>query len=213
MEQTVNQSIGIKHKLISTLLFAKQILLNPAVLFRNMERQGGFTEPLIFMASIGFIAGLLKIFVTFVYMANGAIVTLTSALLAVVITPLSVICLGYISAFLLATLMRQLGCDGQVETAFRVVSYLCVISPLSVVLSPIPLVGNILVLGILTYLIIPAAIEVYQLNSNTAWMIFGIGLTVIAIAALGSEYMTRKSSPTIATTEHTMTAPLQTTNH
>lgn len=213
MEHAQSHTTGIRQQIVSTLLIAKQILLNPTSLFRNMEHRGGFTAPLLFMLSVGFISGLFKVFVTFVHMANGAKVSLFSALSALVITPLSVVCFGYICAFILAIIMRQLGCDGEVETAFRVVSYLSVISPIAIILSPIPYVGNLLILGILTYLIVAAVIEVYQLSSNTAWLVFGLGLTVIALAALGSEFITRNHSPSTTVIEQSATTSLPIVNH
>lgn len=185
---------GIKQKLINTLLFGKQILLNPATVFRNMSRQGGFTEPLIFIATMGLITGVVKILVTFYYMANGASVSLLTALSAIIITPITLIVFSYIGAFLLSIIMKFLDCDSNVETAFRVAAYLTIISPIAVFILPIPYIGNLVILGILSYLMVAAAIEVYQLNSNTARMFFGLGIAIIALFAIGSEYWTQHST-------------------
>jgi hypothetical protein len=194
MDDTCCSGGSIKQKFINTVLFGKQILLNPATVFRNMQRQGGYTDPLLFMATIGFIAGALKVLVTFYFMANGAKVALTSALAALVIMPIIVIGLGYLGAFLLSVIMHFIGGDDNIELALRVTSYLSIITPIAVVVLPIPYFGNLLVFGILTYLLVTAGIEVYLLSSKTAWLVFGLGLGVLALLSLGSQIVTRHSA-------------------
>ncbi len=185
---------GIKQKLINTLLFGKQILLDPATVFRNMPRQGGYSDPLLFMVCVGFIAGVLKVLVTFYFMTNGAQVTLLSALAALIIMPIIVVALGYIGAFLLSMTMHFVGGDDNLELAVRVISYLSIVSPIAVVVLPIPYVGNLLIFGVLAYLLVTAGIEVYQLSGNTAWLVFGISIGALALLALGSEIVTRHSA-------------------
>jgi hypothetical protein len=196
MEETECNSTGIKQKIISTLLFGKQLLLNPAKTFRNMPREGGFSEPLITLATIGFISGILKVFVNFCFMANGARIGLFTALSALIIMPIIVIGLGYLGAFLLSMLMRLVGSEDNLELALRVTAYLAIISPVAVVILPIPYAGNLVLFAILAYLLVAAGIEVYQLNSNTAWLLFGLGVGLLALLSLGSEITTRLPAPT-----------------
>lgn len=200
MENTSCSCTGLKQKLINTVLFGKQILLDPAKVFRNMPRQGGFSDPLLFMACVGLIAGVLKILVTFYFMANGAQVTLLGALSPIVTMPITVIALGYIGAFLLSVIMRITGCDDDLELALRVTSYLSIIAPIAIVVLPIPYVGNLLVFGILAYLLVAAGIEVYQLSGNNAWLVFGLSIGVLALLSLGSEIVTRHAEKTAAPT-------------
>ena len=195
MEETECNSTGIKQKTIATLLLGKQILLNPAKTFRNMPREGGFSEPLMTLATIGFIAGVLKVLVTFCFMANGAKIGLFTALSALIFMPIIVIGLGYLGAFLLSILMRLVGSEDHLELALRVTAYLAIISPIAVVILPIPYAGNLILFGILAYLLVAAGIEVYQLNSNTAWLLFGLGVGLLALVSLGSEITTRHSAP------------------
>ncbi|OQY19597.1 MAG: hypothetical protein B6I36_03720 [Desulfobacteraceae bacterium 4572_35.1] len=195
MDNTTCKCGNIKQKLIDTILFGKQILLNPTTIFRNMERQGGYTDPLLFMTTIGLIAGILRVLVTFCYMANGVKIGLFSALSAIIVMPIIVVVIGYIGAFLLSVIMRVIGGDDNLETALRVTSYLAIISPIAVIVLPIPYVGNLLIFGILTYLLVAAAIEVYQLSSNTAWLVFGISIGSLALLSLGSEIVTRHTTP------------------
>lgn len=193
MDDTCCSSRGIKKKIINTLLFGKQILLDPATVFRNMQRQGGYSEPLLFMTTIGLIAGVLKVLVTFYFMANGAKIALFSALAALLIMPIIVIALGYLGAFLLALIMHFIGCDDNLELAVRVTSYLSIIAPIAVIVLPIPYFGNLLIFGILAYLLVTAGIEVYQLSGNTAWLVFGISIGALALLSLGSQIVTRNT--------------------
>lgn len=194
MKETCCNGTGMKQKLVNTLLFGKQILLDPATVFRNMPRQGGYSEPLLFMASIGLVSGILKVLVTFYFMANGAKIGLLSALSALIIMPILVIALGYIGAFLLSLIMHVVGCDENLELAVRVTSYLSIISPIAVVVLPLPYFGNLLIFGILTYLLVTAGIEVYQLSGNTAWLVFGLSIGALALLSLGSEIVTRHAA-------------------
>jgi hypothetical protein len=187
MDQAQNQQAGLKQNVLETLRFIQQVLLDPASQFRHMPRQGGFIEPLISIATIGLLAGVLRILVTFYYMSQGASVSLFTALFAIVTTPLTVVIFCYIGAFLLSIIMRYLGADSSLEVAFRVTGYLAVISPIAVVAATIPYLGNLLILGLLTYLLVMAAIEVYQLNSNTAWMVFGIAFAILAVLSISAE--------------------------
>lgn len=196
MSQAQCSTGNLQQKLISALQFGLQILRDPATTFRNMSRHGGFIDPLLFMLAAGFIAGLLKVFVTFYYMANGASVTLFTALSSLVIVPISVVSFGYISAFLLSIVMKYLGCDSRLEISFRVCAYLSAISPLAVIALAIPYFGNILILGIFAFLLVTAAVEVYQLNSSTATMVFGISFAVLAVIATTAEYRSRTQHPT-----------------
>ncbi|MCD6525414.1 MAG: YIP1 family protein [Desulfuromonas sp.] len=190
---------SLQQKLVDSVKFALQLIREPATTFRNMARHGGFIEPLLFMATVGLIAGIFKVLVTFYYMANGASVPLLTALSSVIIVPITVITYGYIGAFLLSIIMKYLGCDSNLETAFRVCAYLSVISPIAVIALAIPYVGNFLILGILAYLLVTAAVEVYQLNSNTAAMVFGIGFAVLALLAGVTEYRNRdQATPSMA---------------
>ena len=203
MEEAGCICTGMKQKLIEALLFIKQILTDPTTVFSKMARQGGFTEPVLFMATIGVIAGIVKIIVTFFFMANGAKVGLLTALSSIVIMPITIIAVGYIGAFLLSIIMRLMGKDDTLEIAFRVVAYLSAISPLAVLLLPIPYLGSLVIMAVLFYLLKAAGTQVYELSDKMAGLIFGIGIGGLALFALGSELLVQHtaSHPTQVQTE------------
>ena len=188
MAQAVCECGSFQQKIRETLYFIKEVLLDPAAQFRNMPRQGGYVEPLIAVAGLGLIAGVLRVLVTFYYMINGAEVGLLTALSSIITTPIVVVALCYLSAFLLSVVMKLLGADSSLELAFRVTSYLAVISPIAVIVAAVPYFGSVVILAILAYLLVMAAIEVYQLNSNTAWMVFGIGFAALALLSVVSDF-------------------------
>nr|WP_320114655.1 YIP1 family protein [uncultured Desulfuromonas sp.] len=197
MTQATCECGTLRQKTLETLLFIKEVLLNPANQFRNMPRQGGFIEPLIAIAALGLLAGILRVLVTFYYMVNGAEVGLFTALSSIITTPITVVAFCYIGAFLLSVAMKLLGADSSLETAFRVTSYLAIVSPAAVILTAIPYIGNIVVLAVLAYLLVIAAIEVYQLKSNTAWMVFGIGFAALALLSVVSDYRRQPQPDTV----------------
>jgi len=188
MTQAVCECGTLRQKTLETLRFIKQVLLDPATQFRHMPRQGGFIEPLIAITALGLLAGVVRVLVTFYYMVNGAEVGLFTALSSIITTPITVVAFCYIGAFLLSVIMKLVGADPSLEIAFRVTSYLAIVSPAAVILAAIPYVGNIVVLAILAYLLVIAAVEVYQLNSNTAWKVFGIGAVALVLLSVVSDY-------------------------
>ena len=183
---------GFSGMLRATLDFIRQMLLAPAAQLRDMEKSGGFTEPVLLIVRLGLLAGVVRIFVTFYHMANGASVGLLRALSAVLFVPVSLLAISYIAAFLLWLVMRLLGRDSDLETAFRVVAHLCALAPVAVLALAIPYLGNLLLFAALAYLLVIAAIEVYQLGSNTAWAVFGVGCALLALFAVAAEYRARQ---------------------
>ncbi|NCC35675.1 MAG: YIP1 family protein, partial [Chloroflexia bacterium] len=133
---------GFSGMLRATLDFIRQMLLAPAAQLRDMEKSGGFTEPVLLIVRLGLLAGVVRIFVTFYHMANGASVGLLRALSAVLFVPVSLLAISYIASFLLWLVMRLLGRDSDLETAFRVVAHLCALAPVAVLALAIPYLGN-----------------------------------------------------------------------
>ncbi|MBN2644595.1 MAG: hypothetical protein JXR59_03865 [Desulfuromonadaceae bacterium] len=206
MEQTATTA-GLRAKTLECVDFTKQLLLNPAQIFRNLSKTGGYSDPLMRIVSMGLLAGIVKIFVTFFYMINGASVGLFTALSAVLFVPITLIAFCYGGSFLLFIAMKALGADSEIETAFRVCAQISGIAPIAVIALAIPYAGNLIMLALLAYLLITAAIEVYQLSSNTAWMIFGISCVLLAILSLGSEFRNRHQATSAEPAPATLVCP------
>jgi len=113
----------------------------------------------------------------------------------------------YIGAFLLSIVIKLLGGDPSLELAFRVTSYLAIVSPAAVILAAIPYIGSVVILAILAYLLVMAAIEVYQLNSTTAWKVFGIGFAALALLSVVSDFQQQPRPETIQPATIELQAP------
>lgn len=189
--ETQSKDSGIRATIHHYARFALRLCRNPRQEFRTMERSGGFSQPLMFVVALGLVAGIARILVTCFYMANGADLGLFTALSAILAVPLSLVFCAYLGAFMLYMLWRALGSDEPLETAFRVVSYLTVIAPVAVLLSPVPYVGPVLILAALAYGLVLASQEVYGLKAAQTWLVFGIAFIVFAAAALHGDFHSR----------------------
>lgn len=182
---------SMKDTVIEAVTATLRLLRNPVGEYRTLPCSGGVTEPLLFMARMGFIAGLVKLLINFYHMACGVEMGLFTALSAVVVIPLVAVAVGYLLAFLLFVLMKYLGCGAELETAVRSVSKASVILPLAVVVLLVPYLGNALLVATIAYILRAVATEVYELQSNLATLIFAGGGVVCVVLALVSESFAR----------------------
>lgn len=162
---------------------ALRVLAAPAAFFREMPRAGGFIDPLAFVIAIGLVNGLIAAF--------GSLFTpaapLSSAVGALVVTPLVAAVGSFIAGGVLFLVWRILGSRQDFEAAYRCLAAIYVITPIAGLLGLIPglaLVGTLVALGWTLYLTVRASVEVHAIAAKTAWAVFGVLAALLAVSAI-----------------------------
>ncbi|HHN65066.1 MAG TPA: hypothetical protein ENK09_06865 [Nitrospirae bacterium] len=161
----------------SVFAVAVQVITDPRRFFANMPRTGGFRDPMIFffaMASVGWLINLI---------GTTLIIGKTSLLSFVVMAlagPVVLFIAGFLGALILHIIWQLLGSDASYETSYRTLAYATGISPLTSLISFIPVVGVPFSIAWAVFLVIVATVEVHRIKSTLAWAVWGvIGLFLI----------------------------------
>ena len=169
----------------------KKVITNPTRFFRNMPTSGGFAEPLIFVAAMGIISGILQALLGGIGLGYGGSFTVT--LLSIIFVPLATVIFGFVGAAILFIIWKIMGSQNSYETAYRCGAYAGGIAPATTLLAVIPYLGTILGLLWMTYIIVVASQEVHQIKAKTAWIVFGILGALAAISSIGSQHAARQA--------------------
>ena len=185
-----NQPVGLGElvRLIPTL--AVMVITNPVSFFREMPRKGGFFEPIVFVAAMGVIAGIVAALLSL--FGLGAYHSFAMALASIVYTPIIAVVMGFIIGAILFIIWKVMGSQESYETAFRCAAYASAISPITTILNIIPFIGGVIGLLWGTYLMVIASSEVHNIRRKTAWIVFGIIFGILAIITITSQFAARK---------------------
>lgn len=190
-------------KLIASILEEmKKIVTNPTGFFRDMPTSGGFVEPLIFVAAMGVISGILQALLGVVGLGHGG--SFAVSLLSIIIIPLAAVIFGFVGAAILFIIWKIMGSQNSYETAYRCGAYAGGIAPVTTLLAVIPYLGTILGLLWMTYIIVVASQEVHHLKAKTAWIVFGILGALATISSIGSQHTARQAAQEMDKWENSM---------
>jgi len=170
---------------------AIEVITNPAGFFRNMPTTGGFVEPLIFLAAMGVISGLIQ--AVFSIVGLGMHVSFFMALASIVIVPVLVAIFGFIGAGIFFVVWKLMGSGQSYETAYRCVAYAAAITPITTLLGVIPYLGAVIGLVWMMYLMVTATTEVHKLEPQKAWIVFGIIFGLFILLNLNSQRVARNA--------------------
>lgn len=190
MNQSVKQPGGIGElvRLIPTL--AIMVITNPVSFFREMPKTGGFLEPMVFLAGMGVISGIIStILAIFGLGVSGSV---AMAFASIIYTPILAVIVGFVLAAILFVIWKVMGSQESYETAYRCAAYASAISPLTTVINIIPYVGGVIGLFWGTYLMVVASTEVHNIKRKTAWIVFGIIFAIFAIMSISAQFAARK---------------------
>lgn len=182
MQNSSNFDLG---KVIET---AQSVILQPVSFYRNMQKSGGYIEPLIFMLVMAVIGGLIIAF--FSLFGGGRFAAVGIA--AVIFMPIMVAIWGFIGAAIMFVIWKLMGSNESYETAYRCVAYSSAIFPVIMLIGLIPYLGS--AIGVIwgIYLMIAASTEVHGINKNTAMIVFGILGFISLIMNLSAEQANRQ---------------------
>jgi len=172
---------------------ARAVILRPAAFYRNLPLTGGFQEPLIFLAVLSLVAGLV----------SGALLLLQGrigpALGTVLLTPVMSAVFGFVGAAILYGIWRLMGSEKNYETAYRCLAYTAAIAPLTTLLRIIPYLGGALASAWILFLLFTASVEIHSLPRKKALTVWGALFLLLAAAGLHSEAAARRLNRKITT--------------
>jgi MFS family permease len=155
-----------------------------------MPKTGGFIEPLIFMVVMGVISGLIQTIFSLVglHIAAGMAMGVASIILVPIVMAIG----GFIGAAILFVIWKLLGSQESYETAYRCGAYISVLTPIATVLGLIPYIGSAIGILLITYFLVVASVEVHNIPSQKAWLVFGIIGAILIIMNISAQYSARK---------------------
>jgi hypothetical protein len=157
-----------------------------------MPKTGGFVEPLIFMVIMGVISGLIQTLFSIVSLnvAGGMAMGIGS----IILVPIFAAIFGFVGAAILFVIWKLLGSQESYETAYRCGAYLSVLMPIITVLGLIPYLGSAVGIALYVTFLVIASVEVHNIPSQKAWLVFGIIGAILIIMNIGGQMTARKAS-------------------
>jgi len=195
-------SIDIQGYCRSFLEIVQKVIKDPAAFYRDMPRSGGLVEPLIFMVSMGVVAGIVRAILGILGIGHGAFFFM--ALASIIIVPVCVAVFGFIGAGILFLIWNVMGSREPYEVAFRCLAYAAAITPITVIFHPIPYIGSIIGLVWTTYLLVNASTEVHHIELKLAWIVFGAICVVLALTSIRSQLAARRLANRLDTLQQKM---------
>ncbi|MEA3486255.1 MAG: YIP1 family protein [Thermodesulfobacteriota bacterium] len=182
----------MKENIISIINTMREVILNPAGFFRKMPRSGGFVEPIIFVASMSFIVGVINFILW--PLDLGFATSFGMALLYVVIMPVFVVIFSFVGAAILFVIWKIMGSQESYETAYRCGAYAAAITPVTTIVGVVPYIGSVVGLVWMAYVIVSASIEVHGIKSKIAYIVFGAIFGLLLLMNISATYSARHFS-------------------
>lgn len=186
-------SMDDKARRNSVLDHAGRMLVDPSGFYRDMEKTGGFTDPLIYVVIMA--AGTGLIFAVLSLLGAGMTGAIAIGLGAVIVFPLVAVIGSFIAAAILYLVWNLLGSTEPYETGYRCVAFATVVYPVSALLGLIPYIGSML--GVIwgMYLMTAASTEVHRIKRRTAAIVFAVLGVLLIISNFSAERESRRMAP------------------
>ncbi len=167
------------------------VIKNPAGFFETMPVTGGFVDPLIFLAAMGIVSGVIQAILSLVGL--GAEVSFFMAIGAILVMPVIIAVASFISAGIFFVIWKLMGSNQTYEAAYRCVAYASGIMPVMVLIGVVPYLGAVIGLLWMLYLMVIASEKVHKLASQKAWMVFGIIFALLIILNINAQRTARNA--------------------
>ena len=182
----------MKENITSIINTMKEVILSPAGFFRKMPRSGGFVDPVIFIASMSLIVGVINLILWLLDL--GFATSFGTALLYVVIVPVFAVIFSFVGAAILFIIWKIMGSQESYETAYRCGAYAAAITPVTTLVGVVPYIGSVIGLVWMAYVIVSASIEVHGIKQKIAWIVFGVLFGLLLIMNISAMYSARHFS-------------------
>lgn len=114
------------------------------------------------------------------------------ALASIILVPILVAIGSFIGAAIMFIIWKIMGSQESYETAYRCGAYISALTPITVILGIIPYIGSAIGIVLMTFLIVIASVEVHNIPSQKAWLVFGIIGAILVILSISSEFAARR---------------------
>jgi hypothetical protein len=186
-------SMDDKARLSTVIDAAGRMLKDPAGFYRDMEKTGGFLDPLIYVVVMA--AGTGLIIAVLSLLGAGMTGAIAIGLGAVVVFPVFAVIGSFIAAAILFLTWKLLGSNESYQTGYRCVAYATVVYPVSALLGLIPYLGSMAGVVWGMYLMTVATTEVHRLKRKTAYIVFGVLGVLLIISNISAERESRRMAP------------------
>jgi len=190
MEDTKELGGKIEKKVSSIMNIIKRVITAPEIFFKEMPKEGGLRDPLLFILAIGVICGFIQVIISI--LGLGYIDSPLMAFFSIIIMPIVFVITGFIGAFIIFIIWKAMGSEESFETAYRCGAYTGAIGPAAVILGIIPYLGSLAGIVWTTYLLVIASIEVHSIEKKTARMVFGTICVIFSLFSLSGQCAQRR---------------------
>jgi hypothetical protein len=173
---------------------AQTIILQPSVFFKAMPKSGGFVEPMVFIASMAVLVGVINAIPLLTTSIGAAIGML---IVTIIVTPL----IAFIGALIGFVVWKMMGSQQDYETAYRCVAYAAAVSPITALVGLIPYLGVLLTAAISFYYTVIITVEVHAIARKRAQIVFGILFALFALIGFSGEIAARRMAGGLAAYE------------
>ena len=165
------------------------VLTNPTAFFRDMPKQGGYLQPLVFMVGMAFLTAV--VMAALGMTGLGAPGMMAMGLAGIIILPVLVAVLGFVGAAILFVIWKVMGSQENFETAYRCGAYAYAYAPVAALVGGIPYLGS--AVGALwpMTLFALASIHVHGRTQKASWAVFGVLGVILALISVGGEKTAR----------------------
>ena len=167
---------------------AQQVLTDPRAFYGNMQKSGGYSQPLIFVIVMSVISGALFGLLSIIGLTDAG----PAGLGAIIGLPIALAIGSFIASAVLYVIWALMGSPHGYETAYRCLAYSTAILPVVTVISTIAYLGTIVRVIWMTWLMIVASRVVHERSEKSTRMVFGILGALMLLSGIGSEYGQRK---------------------
>jgi len=184
MEENLEKNIN---NILNT---AVNVIRNPLEFYRDLQKTGGFVEPLIFAVAMGLVSGVITAILSI--FSLGSTTSFFMGIAFIIFYPIMLAIFSFVGAAIIYIIWRIMGSEEPYETAYRCVAYAAAITPITVLLGIIPYLGAIVSLVWWCYLMMTASTEVHKIPQKTAFLVFGIICLLLVMLSTCSQFTSRK---------------------
>ncbi|MFZ5524144.1 MAG: YIP1 family protein [Pseudomonadota bacterium] len=170
---------------------AIKLIAGPVDFFRNMPKNGGLLDPMLFLVTTVLLGVILIFAGSFVTHGTG-VYGLGMLAISLIIMPLIAIILSFFVAGIFYVTWSFMGSNESYETSYRCLAYTQILFPLMILLSIVPYLA---LLGIAWwfYLMVVATREVHKAPAAPAAAVFGAIAVLIGLVYYSSVSSTIKA--------------------
>lgn len=186
-----SSSFNFQSWLVSCVDTAKRVITAPSEFFKQMQKSGGYKEPVMFIAAVAICVTLIEtVFSLFGFSYRGSF---AAALLMVVIFPL----VSFLSAAIMYGIWKLMGSKESYETAYRCCAYSSAIYPIMTIISLLPYINHIISAVWTVTLAVIISVTVHAIPMKKALIVFGCLCAVMAVFGIRAEKAARSMQKTV----------------